>query len=81
MERKRFQTGFLAARENGIKRANILEFEVVMLVLKIQPCHGIVSLVISINIKTDDFWDLHEKCQSIHKFFNDSKLISREADF
>lgn len=35
MERKRFQTGFFADRENGIKRANVLEFEVIMLVLKI----------------------------------------------
>lgn len=44
MERKRFQTGFLADGENGIKRANILELEVVMLVLKIQARADLITL-------------------------------------
>lgn len=34
--KKRFKIAFFADRENGITRANILEFEVVMLFLKIQ---------------------------------------------
>lgn len=44
MERKRFQTGFLADRENWIKRANILEFEGGMLVLKIQARTDLITL-------------------------------------
>lgn len=44
MERKRFQTGFLADGESGVKRANILEFEVVMLVLTIQARTDLITL-------------------------------------
>lgn len=35
MKSKRFKIGYSADRENGIKRANILEFEVVMLVVRL----------------------------------------------
>lgn len=35
VDRKRFKIGFFFSRENGIKRDNTLEFEVVMLVLRI----------------------------------------------
>lgn len=35
MKSKRFKIGYSADRENGIKRANIMEVEVVMLVLRL----------------------------------------------
>lgn len=43
MHRKRFKIGFLADRENRIKRGSTLEFQVVMLVLKIQARTDLVT--------------------------------------